>query len=235
MPTDVFKTLEVISESHCYNLWIYNNIKNYIIGDVFDIGSGIGDIIQHYAQGSVRQIVASDYHKEMTDRLQSRFLNNNKYRIVQINIEQQGSHGMVKPETMDTITCINVLEHIENDVQALSNMNAFLKKNGTLILLVPALQSIYGTLDELVGHYRRYNKNNTRIKMEKSGFSVRKQFYMNFPGIMTWFIAGRILRHRAFSKNACKSLDKIVPVLEKIESVFPPFIGQSLITVCSKV
>jgi hypothetical protein len=127
-----------------------------------------------------------------------------------------------------------VLEHIEDDVQALKNAGQMLKKDGALVIMIPALPAIYGTLDSLVGHYRRYTKRSFETAAVAAGFAVKEQFFMNMPGIVTWFIAGRILRCNKFDPKPCRALDNIVPLIQRLEKCVKPPIGQSLISVCAR-
>ena len=63
------------------------------------------------------------------------------------------------PEMLEASRVVNPeLEHIEGDVAALSGIRATLKPGGVLMLLVPAFQALYGPMDELAGHFRRYTR-----------------------------------------------------------------------------
>ncbi len=129
---------------------------------------------------------------------------------------------------------ISVLEHIEDDARALDNIRLLLKQEGRLVLMVPALPAIYGTLDKLVGHYRRYTKKTLTPLLQNHGFKIERQFYMNIFGVVSWFTAGRILKYKIFDPVSCRRLDRFVPIFEKLETFVKPVIGQSLITVCRK-
>ncbi len=59
---------------------------------------------------------------------------------------------------IDTAFSVNVIEHIERDDLALSNMIAGTKTGGHICLLVPAHPFLYGSLDALDHHFRRYTK-----------------------------------------------------------------------------
>ena len=232
MKSDLFKTLEAISDSKNYNTWIYSKVNPYLKGTVLDVGSGLGDIVKYYKLADVQKIIATDYSSDMITAFQERFAESKHYHAMQMDIL---SHNFVEPlskNSVDTITCINVLEHIDDHRKALQNMHQLLKKGGKLILIVPALPQIYGTLDKLVGHFRRYTKKTMRNVVSQTDFVIEKQSYMNFFGIMTWFLAGRIFRQKSFNHNACQRLDKVVPVLRTLESFMTPPIGQSLVTVC---
>ena len=52
---------------------------------------------------------------------------------------------------MDSVVCLNVLEHVEDDMQGLRNIHSVLQPGGRAIILVPHGQEIFGTLDVALG------------------------------------------------------------------------------------
>ena len=135
----------------------------------------------------------------------------------------------------DTIVCINVLEHVEDDVAALDNMFSILTEEGKLILLVPAFQFMYGTIDRLVGHYRRYSKRDIETKLVTAGFYVKSISYMNCIAPFGWFLNNRILKKQEESPYQVVFYDRfVVPWLRKIEQIFIPPFGLSLVVVGEK-
>lgn len=231
MSSDMFKTLSVIRGSPRYNAWLYSSIKKHLQGSVLDIGSGLGEIARHFQEPCVDEVILSDYDPLMLDALKGMSLPLKKYRVFPLDITDPKVVHDHPGSTVDTITCINVLEHIEKDVKALKHMKHFLKKGGKVVIFVPALQGIYGTLDRLVDHHRRYTKKTLEAAMQEAGFIVKDAYYMNMFGILTWFLAGRVLKQKEFHKEACHLLDRTVPALRILESLGNPPLGQSLIMV----
>lgn len=80
----------------------------------------------------------------------------------------------LKNNSIDTVICSEVLEHIPNDTEALREMNRVLRKEGTLILTIPINNYYWLKDDELVGHLRRYNSKDFIRKLEKTGFEITK-------------------------------------------------------------
>lgn len=228
---NMFKTLNVIRGSSRYNDWLYSTIKPHLSGTVMDIGSGLGDIAKRFDGPSVQEIIFTDYDPLMIKALSERSLTLKKHSVLQLDITNPQVLADHPGDLADTITCINVLEHIENDLAALKHMKHLLKKGGKVVIFVPALQGIYGTLDKLVDHHRRYTKKTLSKVFEKAGFVVKDANYMNIFGILTWFLAGRVLKQKEFHKEACHMLDKIVPALRAMESLGSPPLGQSLVMV----
>ena len=235
MSSDMFKILSVIRGSLRYNAWLYSRIRRHLRGVVWDIGSGLGDISGQFDEPGIEEVILSDYDSRMVNTLRHTFLPLKNYRVLPLDIADP--QVIVKyPEAIaDTITCINVLEHIEKDVAALKHMRHLLKKGGKVVIFVPALPAIYGTLDRSVDHHRRYTKKTLRTAVQQAGFSVREAYYMNMFGILTWFFAGRVLRQKEFHKEACHMLDRIVPGLRAVESLGNPPVGQSLIMVAERL
>lgn len=229
------EALQTVSESLHYNRWIYNNIRDYLTGNILDIGSGLGDIAQYFINDrNVHHIILSDKSDDIISELNKKFLYKNNYSIATLDISNIETSKNIFSVPIDTVTCINVLEHIKDDQKALENIYNILEPNGLLILIVPAIPYIYGTLDELVGHCRRYTKDELNRRIKQANFTLKKQYFMNFFGIASWFLAGKIFKQDELSKNYCKILDKIVPLLEKVERIHNPPIGQLIVTICGK-
>ena len=81
------------------------------------------------------------------------------------------------PFTPNLITCMDVIEHIENDLNILENIYSALKPEGLVILSGPAHSFLYSSWDKALGHYRRYSKRGLVEKVEKAGFCVLDASY----------------------------------------------------------
>jgi len=131
---------------------------------------------------------------------------------------------------------VNVLEHIENDREALFHAYKSLKNKGHILLFVPALSFLYSDLDKRLGHYRRYSKNELIKIVTSAGFSIKKVSYFDMVGIIPWYIAFVLLNHAYTLKASNVSMyDKlVVPIMKKVEHVITPVIGKNLILVGQK-
>lgn len=105
---------------------------------------------------------------------------------------------------------------------------------GNLLLFVPAIKWLFGSLDENLNHYRRYQKSTLKKDLENVGFQIEKIFLHNFFGIFGWFINGKILKRKTFPILQPILYDKLVPVLAKIEKYIEPPIGMSLGVIAKK-
>ena len=129
--------------------------------------------------------------------------------------------------------CLNVVEHVENDRVALANMKNVLAAGGTAIVLVPQGQWNFGTLDQVLGHQRRYSKESLRKLAEDCGFVVKEIIEFNRVGTPAWFVNGKLLRRRVFGLFQIWMLDLFTPVFRVIDP-FLPFPGLSLIAVLER-
>lgn len=231
MSSDLANTLNILQRSYRYNQWIYSFLEPYLSGVVLDIGSGLGDIAALFVQPQVQEVILSDCDNNFIEQLRKRSFSLRKYRVVVLDIALNQPATQFKGQRVDTITCVNVLEHIQDDISALQGMRCMLKPTGRVLILVPALPCIYGTLDTSHGHFRRYTRRTLKAKMQSAGFQVESWRYMNIFGVLSWFLAGRLLKQRRFSEKVCYQLDKIVPLLRRIEQGFRLPWGQSLLMV----
>jgi hypothetical protein len=129
---------------------------------------------------------------------------------------------------------VNVLEHIENDLDELRFVFRTLKVGGVLCIFVPALSWLYGNLDKEVGHFRRYHKHQLKGLVQQAGFEIEKIKYFDMPGIVPWYILFVLLK-RSISGNNVSLYDKLaVPLIRKVESIVSPPVGKNLLLVCKK-
>ncbi len=80
-------------------------------------------------------------------------------------------------EFFDTVTCLNVLEHIKDDEKALRDIWRVLKNGSVAFFSVPAGPELFDFYDELHGHERRYTLKQLEDVIKRAGFSVAKANY----------------------------------------------------------
>jgi len=146
----------------------------------------------------------------------------------------------------DCITALDVIEHIDDDALVLSNLYKALKKDGVLIVTVPAYDFMWSGRDDYAGHKRRYTINELDDKLEKAGFHVvKKSYYMTFlfPALLTYRLFSRYFS--GDSANKLTSEVKINPLLNQlfyiifsaesilVRSFYLPF-GNSIICIAKK-
>ncbi len=214
------------------NRWVFERIKPFVGKNVMEIGSGIGNISK-FLVSFERNVILTDINEAYLTYLRHRFIGNPKVKILAHDILSSDSSN-IAPFKIDTAVCINVLEHIEDDQRVLDNIYKILEQDGHLILFVPALKILQGTLDEKLRHFCRYEKKDLITKLEASNFTIEKIFYHNFIATLGWFLNSKIFKRGIMSSFQVKIFDKLIPFFAGIErKVKIPF-GISLIAICKK-
>ena len=119
---------------------------------------------------------------------------------------------------------------MEDDITSLAAVRKPLEPKGRLVLLVPALPALYGSIDRALGHHRRYTRADLIAKLERAGFRLVHIEYFNLAGIPGWWWAGRVLQRQTIPAGSLKLYDTLVPVF-RLERLIPWRVGQSLIAV----
>jgi SAM-dependent methyltransferase len=134
----------------------------------------------------------------------------------------------------DTIVCLNVLEHIEDDARALRHMFDLLQPGGKLLLFVPAGRYLFGHLDRALGHYRRYELDGLRRLVRAQGFVIDDASYMNAAGIPGWFLASRVLRRSTPPRGLLWLFNQLMPLFIRVEEAIRLPFGQSIVCVARR-
>lgn len=221
-------TLESMSQANWYNNWTISQFKKYLQGEILEVGCGIGNftkILTPYGRVS-----AIDIDKTLVAKTKLKV----KGKAVVGVGDIEAATYFFKNKKFDTITCINVLEHIKYDKKALFNMEKLLKPGGTLILLIPAHPLLYGEIDRAIGHFRRYSKKEIIKTIQKTGLRIVSAKKMNFLGAFGWFMSGRILHETSVHEKRLKVFNTIAPIILPIEGFIEPPFGTSLLIIAQK-
>lgn len=118
-------------------------------------------------------LIGCDYELAPLQRLATRLRG---VPLIQLDIVK----SRFPDECCDTIIMLNVLEHIEDDIEALRQVHRMLKPGGLLLIEVPASPTLYDVFDEMVGHFRRYTMKELVSKLDRAGFEVRDRSHLGF-------------------------------------------------------
>ena len=224
-------TLEIqsrLASAENYNRWIYSQIAPYVGRRILDVGCAIGNITQFYVDRDL--VVGLDVVPEELAVARERFAGQN-FEAHHLDVS---SHLLLqfRDRELDTAVCLNVLEHVEDDVHALRNIRDTLIPGGRLCLLVPVNKWLYGPMDAVDHHFRRYTRAELNAKLSETGLTVEHQNYFNLLGIAAWFLSNQVLRQSMAAPAQYSLYDKLVPVLRAVERALPPPAGLSLVTIC---
>lgn len=209
-----YVTLERMHALRRYNNWIWDRIRPYIGSRVLEVGSGIGTMTRFLYGRDV--VVASDVEPAYLDRLRNSYRRRPGMYVEKFDLDRDGIDHLTQYR-FDSIMCLNVLEHIEDDRAALRKMHELLSPGGTAVLYIPANPRLFGSLDEAVGHYRRYSREEIETKLRETGFEVEFIAHQNQIGQLGWWFNACLLRRRHLPTGQGKLFDLAVPLLRRIE------------------
>ena len=213
------RILDTLSHTPQFNEWMADTIRPFVGSCVLELGAGIGTLTRRLARHG-RRYIATDVDSEHLARLRTRFQSRSNLQVQHCDLTNSEDFTPFLQQ-MDTVICLNVVEHVEDDRSALANIASTLMEGGRAIILVPEGQSVYGTLDEVLGHHRRYSEEDLRAKMEQAGLRVEKMICFNRVTRPAWYINGKLLKKRSFGRFQLWIFDSLVWAWRRIDSLLP--------------
>ena len=144
----------------------------------------------------------------------------------------------------DHILAIEVLEHIERDIEAIRRLHGFLKKGGRLVISVPATPFLYGEGDRVSGHYRRYSIGTLRRVLLKGGFETVEIRSYGFPVLFIYAVLRKLFLDRTLiahfasrgteSNRKTISLSKVYPFVFFLDCASIPLFNVGYVAKCTK-
>ena len=212
-----------------YNAWQYSRIARWVGRRVLEVGSGIGNMTAHINATPRECVILTDIDEFYRQRLRERFAGQ-AVRVEALALPDPEAPARFASDRLDTIVALNVVEHIEDDAGALRTFREMLAPGGRLIVLVPALPSIYGTLDAELQHFRRYTRPGLAAVMAAAGFQLEHLSWFNRVGVLGWWLNACVRKVPRIPLAQLRLFDAVVPLLTAERFVPLPF-GQSLVVV----
>jgi SAM-dependent methyltransferase len=223
---------ERMSRAENYFSWQSRLVTRELGRRVVEVGCGLGNFTRMLLDREA--VIAVDSEPDCIQRLKQRYPGWNNLHAFACDAGSQAFSDLARFHP-DSCVCLNALEHIEDDQQALRGMASILSPGGIIVLLVPAFPALYGPIDRNLGHYRRYSRGAVARLADAAALRIRKVHYMNAAGFFGWWVNAHILRRRAQSARQIGIFDRyLVPLLSRLEEAVPPPFGQSLFVVLEK-
>lgn len=217
-----------------YNRWVVSSFEPDIGLSVLEIGVGHGGFFELMPK-QVQAYAGVDIDPKLISHAKS--LNPGKSYYVG-DLASPTFSDSIENRKFDTVLCLNVLEHIEDDAMAMKNMLNALTPGGKLLLFVPAFQALYSDLDHLAGHFRRYTKGMLSPLVPQDKGVILKCDYFNSIGGVGWWL-NKFKKHEDFSDrwvgSQIRFFDRyVLPLSRMLNPLTRGFFGQSLICVVEK-
>lgn len=223
--------LETMSEAKRYQAHVFELLRPHVGSHVLEVGCGIGTTSLRLAEIAER-LVCIEPNLNCVSRARAALDGHPRITLRICHIEDCSRDELVQ-QHFDTIVCVNVLEHIEDDSRALRLFRDLVAPTGGRVLIfVPAVQAAYGPLDAALGHHRRYTKRTLRRAFESAGLDVVTMRYTNPIGLLGWLYNAHISGTTEHTSGQVRLFERLVaPWALPLERLAPPPIGLSLFAV----
>jgi SAM-dependent methyltransferase len=132
---------------------------------MFDVGCGTGGLLVHFVRSGIALAGACDVYTESLRVVRRRV-------DVPLVLVDQGREPPLGAGH-DLLGMFDVLEHVDDDLGMLKALHRALLPGGVLVLTVPAHPMLFGEMDELALHRRRYTGAALRGALLETGFEIR--------------------------------------------------------------
>lgn len=198
--------------------YLGSNVK----GDILEVGAGSGSFSQAIAEVASHLVSIEPSRKFFMelDRKLERIENAESYcGTLSSFVASKGEEGAMRK--FDRIMYTHVLEHIPDDISELKLAKQQLQLNGKAIIVVPSMPRLYGSVDSLSGHQRRFTLNELRTVAELSGFEVESIRYFNPIAIVPYWLLYRVIGVKSVGSGQLGLYDRIfVPLAYKMMWIF---------------
>lgn len=166
---------------------LFLKLNNY---NILNVGCGTGFLSKQLERFG--EVYSFDCSQEAVDFSKKRGV---------LNVERAFADNLpVEDSSSDVVFALDLIEHIDDDKGAIVEFHKKLKRDGFLVITVPAFGFLWSKHDEALSHKRRYTKIELRELLVSAGFSVKKLSYTNF------FIFFPVLLHRILGRLISKLL-----------------------------
>jgi glycosyltransferase involved in cell wall biosynthesis/precorrin-6B methylase 2 len=211
------ETLERLARAPRFSQWMADTIRPWVGQRVVEIGAGTGNLTVNLAPREFYW--ASDANPLYVAALEK--LRESRPYLRVSRTDGCALETFPAERDFDTAVCLNVVEHIEDDAAILRNIREVLAPGGRAIILAPRGRWLYGTLDEVLGHRRRYSAEELIAVGQQAGFEFEQMTYFNRTGVVAWWLNGKLLRRRTFGLWQVKLLNVLTPLLRRFDRWLP--------------
>ncbi len=222
--------LAALSEVPRFNRWMADQLRPFVGSRVLEIGAGIGNLTRTMLPRD--SYIASEINPLYLEQLRVLAESRPYMSVVEVDLACSDHFSSFRQQ-VDTVICLNVLEHVPEEGKALANLFGALAEDGRALILVPQHPWLYGSLDEVLEHCRRYTRRSLEEALLAAGFAIDLIFDFNRISVPGWWLNARLLRRRHIGRVQLKILDSFLWLLKRIDP-WLPWGGVSLIAVARR-
>ncbi|MBF0272101.1 MAG: class I SAM-dependent methyltransferase [Magnetococcales bacterium] len=223
-----------VAEADVYARWILAHFAPYLMAPIVEVGLGHGGFVgQLLPLGSYAGL---DIDPESVSQAQAKYPDARLITADITRLEQLTPIGLGQART---VLCCNVLEHVQDDRQGVSNLLALLAPGGHLLMQVPAHPLLYNDLDRLAHHHLRYGRQRLLQPFAGQPAEVLSVEFFNPIGFFGW-LANRFVSHQSLNGASVSFqtrlfVNHLLPLSRLLTPLTRHFFGQSLMLVAKKI
>ena len=225
-----------------YRNFQYNTIKDYIGKEILEVGTGDKTFTQQILQNKRDQfrLLSIEPSNTLVKLHEDKDHFPDNFTFLPLDLFEMRGEYLDK---FDSVLMIHVLEHIENDAEAINHIYSLLKKDGYLLIQVPAYEWLFSDHDRSIGHFRRYSRKSLRSVIDTTKFQIVKMSYQDPIGILGSLIYFKILKVKLNTNHGSKLVKNqgqiyenyIIPFEQYLEKYFSFPFGLNLTAVLKKL
>jgi SAM-dependent methyltransferase len=225
--------LELFAEAVHWKRYFRSAIADRLVGDVLEVGAGIGETARHLLDGRQRSWLCLEPDERLGTRLRAWAEAGD---VAPLPTVQIGTTADLDPSSrFDTILYIDVLEHIEDDRAEMARAAELLAPRGALIVLSPAFQQLFSDFDRSVGHFRRYTRASLAEVMPPSLRRVRLR-YLDSVGFLASLSNRALLRQALPTRRQIALWDRVmIPASRVLDPLLARSFGRSVLAVYERI
>jgi SAM-dependent methyltransferase len=211
--------LDALEQAPKFNEWMYDSIKSYLGHRLVELGCGRGNLTRHFRHHG--ELLALDYRDDYLSELREKWGYLSNLELGRMDLVNPDDYERVRRFQPDTVVCLNVLEHIEDDRAVLRQLHRALPDGARLVFLVPYGPALTSEFDRQVGHFRRYDRGELEGKMREAGFAVVRQFFFNKVGVLAWWLGNTLGGQRTIAPWQLRLYNLLTPLFRILDQVLP--------------
>lgn len=219
------RELELFADARNWRAYWQSRLRPYLGDEVLEVGAGIGSITSDLAP-TVGGWTTLEPDRRLAARIPDIRTRAGRIRTL------VGTIADLEPEQrFDSVLYVDVLEHIEEDVDEVRCAAAHLRPGGRLIVLVPAFPFLYSAFDASVGHHRRYTRGRLRA-IVPSGLRELRIEHLDTLGFLSAVMNRLVLRQDVPVPAQVRLWDRtLVPISRLIDPLIGRRLGKSIVGV----
>jgi SAM-dependent methyltransferase len=212
-----------------YRAYQLELVRPHVGRSLLEVGAGLGEFAAQV--GGLDRHVVTDVDAAAVASMAARFAARPEVEARVLDLDAGPARV---GDLVETVLAINVLEHIDDDAEALRRMAALVRPGGNIVIWVPGYMQLYGEFDRAVGHVRRYTPATLRSAFERAGLRPLEVKPVNLLGGIAWWLTVRRGGVGGQRPRLVRIYDRfVVPTTRFVERRFTPPFGQSVLGVAA--